>query len=233
VIGERYGSRRFARRFDRLRRYQRARESIVARIGAIRDMRGARVVELGAGTGVVTEELARQALSVAAFDRSSAMIAIARERNLPRCSFALADHRDIPLADGCADLVLAAWSLDGVVYDNSNEESDDGNDNGNAGGEVGWRTALDRTVQEMERLAAAGGAVVIVASPIGARDIAGHLERAHGFRRRLFKTAWRFPSRWAARAAVKLFFGARVWRDYRPRWPRDLVTLAGLWWRTG
>jgi len=218
VIGERYGSRRFARRFDRLRRYQRARESIVARVGAIRDVRGARVVELGAGTGVVTEELARQALSVTAFDRSLAMIAIARERNPPRCAFALADHRDIPLADGCADLVLAAWSLDGVVYD---------------GDETSWRTALDRTVREMERLTAAGGAVVIVASPIGARDLAGHLERAHGFRRRLFKTAWRFPSRRAARAAVTLFFGARVWRDYRPRWPRDLVTLAGLWWRTG
>lgn len=216
MTGARYGSRRFARRFDRLRRYQLAREAIVCRIGELREVRGARVVELGAGTGVLTEALARRARSVAAFDRSPEMIGLARARGLPRCAFALADHRDLPLADGCADLVLAAWSLDGVVYGNSEES---------------WRKELDGAVREMGRLVAPGGAVVIVASPIGARDFTGRLERAHGFRRRLLKTTWRFPSRREARAAVTLFFGARVWRDYRSRWPRDLVTLAGLWWR--
>lgn len=217
MTGERYRSRRFARRFDRLRRYQRARESVVCRIDEVRAVQGARVVELGAGTGVVTEELARRARSVAAFDRSPEMIGLARERELPRCTFALSDHRNLPLADRCADLVVAAWSLDGVVYGSS---------------EGSWRRQLDRAVREMTRLTATGGAVVIVASPLGARDLTGHLERAHGFQRRLFKSVWRFPSRREARAAVTLFFGGRVWRDYRSRWPRDLATLAGLWWRT-
>jgi ubiquinone/menaquinone biosynthesis C-methylase UbiE len=216
----RYSSRRFARAFDRLRRFQRERRSILGRIGEICAIQGARVVELGAGTGVVTQELARAAAAVAAFDRSTEMVALARSnlrrRGVLNCSVALAEHVQIPLADGCADLVLAAWSLDNVVYDSD---------------ETAWRSELDRVVGEMRRLAAAGGVVMVVASPYGGRDLVGHLERAHGFHRRLFKTVWRFPSKRVARAAVTTFFNRRVWKDYRPHWPKDLVTLAGIWWR--
>jgi ubiquinone/menaquinone biosynthesis C-methylase UbiE len=217
-VTPRYASRRFARSFDRLRRYQDC-APVVRRIEEVRALRGARVVELGAGTGVLTAELAREAASVAAFDRAPEMVALARS-NLERhgargCSVALADHRALPLASGCADLVVAAWSLDSVVCDSD---------------AASWRRELDRVVDEMRRLAAGGGAVVIVASPYSARGFVLHLERAHRFRRRLFKTTWAFPSRRAARAACTLFLGERAWRDYAPHWPKLLVTLAGLWW---
>lgn len=218
---QRYSSRRFARRFDRLRRFQHGRQSILRRIWEIRDLRGARVVELGAGTGVVTQELAREAAMVAAFDRSPQMVELARSnlwrRGLLNCTVALAEHRDLPLASGCADLVLGAWTLDSVVLDSE---------------EATWRSELDRVVGEMRRLTARGGVVMIVASPyVGvARDFVGHLERAHGFHRRLFKSVWRFPSRRVARAAITLFFKREVWKDYKPHWPKDLVTLAGIWW---
>jgi ubiquinone/menaquinone biosynthesis C-methylase UbiE len=218
---KRYASRRFARRFDRLRRYQHSRRSVVRRIGELRRVEGARVVELGAGTGVLTQEICREAPRwVAAFDRAPRMIELARE-NLQRrghhaCSFARADHRHVPLRSGCADLVVAAWALDSVIYDSD---------------EATWRSELDRVVGEMRRLLARGGVAMIIGSPYGGRDHVGHLERVHGFSRRLFKTVWRFPSRRIARSAVTLFFRRAVWRDYRRHWPKDLVTLAGLWWK--
>jgi hypothetical protein len=146
---------------------------------------------------------------------------IAREnlqrRGLSRARVSLAEHRALPLPGGCADLVLAAWALDSVV---------------NGGDETGWRLAVDEVVQEMSRIATRDGVVLIVASPHGARDLGGYLERAHGFERRLFKAVWRFPSRRVARAATRLFFGSAAWKGYRLHWPKLLVTLGGIWWRT-
>jgi ubiquinone/menaquinone biosynthesis C-methylase UbiE len=215
---ERYASARWARRFDRLRRYQLDTDAIRQRLDAVRPLHGARVVELGAGTGVLTERLAEHAGSLVALDRSPAMLELARHRlaSGARLALALAEHRTLPLASGCADLVVAAFSLDSVVY---------GSD------ETSWRAELGRTLRELARLVAAGGAVAIVASPHGARGLGAELERVHGFQRRFFRTTWRFPSRREARAAVELFFSRHVWRGYRSEWPKDLVTLAGIWWR--
>jgi len=75
------------------------------------------------------------------------------------------------------------------------------------------------------------GAICIIATSYYTQgDLLGHLERAQGFRGRLFKSRWRFPSRQVAREAVSFFCSRRVWRDYAPRWPKHFVSLAGLWW---
>lgn len=216
----RYASRRFARRFDRLRRFQIAPVSLASRIEEICALHGARVVELGAGTGVLTEELACRAEWVFALDYTRRMLELGRDnlrqRGLSHVRLALAEHRALPLPSGCADLVLAAWALDSLVYGSE---------------ETSWRLAVDQAVKEMSRVAARGGVVLIIASPHGARDLGGHLERVHRFQRRFFKAVWRFPSRRVARAATRLFFGRAAWEGYRPNWPKDLVTLAGIWWR--
>jgi ubiquinone/menaquinone biosynthesis C-methylase UbiE len=223
IVGERYASRRFAEEFDRLRRAQGDDPSIIDHVRAIREIRGARVVELGAGTGVMTEKLAAEARSVAAFDRSPHMLDFAR-RNLERqgitnCTFARAAHAHIPLPDGCADMVFAAWALDRVVFDSGADR---------------WRAALDRIVLEMSRLAKGGGTVIIVAAPPRRdRDYHGHLEQEHGFESILFGPVWRFSSKSAARAAILFFLGKASWKAYEPFWPGNLIVPTGIWWKIG
>jgi len=192
-------------------------------VRTIRDLRGARVVELGAGTGVMTEKLAAEARSVAAFDRSPCMLDFAQESlrrlGVTNCAFTRAEHSHIPLPDSSADVVFAAWALDRVVYDS---------------GADSWRSALDRIILEMRRLAMGGGTVIIVAAaPERERDYHGHLESAHGFSRLLFNTVWRFSSKRVAGEAITFFLGERVWKDYEPRWTGDFVVPTGIWWKTG
>jgi len=213
-----YGSARFARRFDQFRRFLDHRPVLDA-LEQVAPLAGARVVELGAGTGVLTEPIAQRARVVVAADRSPAMLAFARRnldaRRLANVRLLRADHRRLPLADRSADLVLSAFAFDGLVHD-----APDG----------AWSLELDGAVREMLRLRAPGGAVAFLGSPLGRPNIGRHLEQTWGFRRRVFLVRWRFPSRRLARAAVRLFFGRRVWLDYAPHWPRALVTFCGLWW---
>ena len=69
------------------------------------------VVELPACTGRVTAWTAPLACSVRAVDIEPAMVAAAAARLRPfrNVSFAIADMRDVPLADGLADLVIEGW----------------------------------------------------------------------------------------------------------------------------
>lgn len=217
----RYASARFAREFDRLRRLQGDGESVMAHLREFCELRGARVVELGAGTGVMTEKLAAEALSVDAFDRSPYMMDFAR-RNLLRLGitnsrFGLAEHSRIPLPPRCADVVVAAWALDSVVFDSAPER---------------WRSRLDRVVLGMRRLTREGGTTIVLAAPLrGERDYLGHLEAAHGFQRHLFRSMWRFSSPGTAREVIRFFLCEQVWKDYEPHWPRDFAMPAGIWWR--
>jgi len=70
-----------------------------------------RVVDAACGTGTAAIELARRGYHVTAFDLSSAMVALARDKSREagrlRADLGLlvGDLRAVPLADGCADLV--------------------------------------------------------------------------------------------------------------------------------
>lgn len=220
---DRYASGQYAREFDRLRRLQGEDQSIMSHIREFCGLGGARVVELGAGTGVPTQKLAAEAKYVTAFDRSLPMVTFARH-NLRRlgvenCSFELAEHSRIPLPDGFADVVLAAWALDSVVFDS---------------GPDSWRSRLDRVVFEMRRLTKSGGRTIILAAPLrGERDYLGHLESAHGFQRHLFRSTWRFSSKGIAGDVIRFFLREEVWTGYEPHWPKRFAMPAGIWWKVG
>lgn len=216
-----YASRRFALRFDRMRQYDGGVAAALERIDEIKDLRGAEVVELGAGTGVVTAEIARRAGRVRAFDRSRFMLEVAaaklRRLGLANCELRLADHRSIPLPDRCADLVVAAWTLAAVVYDASPHD---------------WGAELDRVVAEMLRIARFDGAIVILC-PVdpGPRNYLQRLETRHAFRRSLFASRWTFPSRAAARRTLRFFFNERTGAAYRDRGRGDFVSRGVVCWR--
>jgi magnesium-protoporphyrin O-methyltransferase len=79
------------------------------------DLRGARVLDAGCGTGMMTEDLARRGATVVAADISPRLIAIAHERLAPalrpQVTFHAGDMTDPVL--GSFDAVLA---MDSLIY---------------------------------------------------------------------------------------------------------------------
>lgn len=120
-------------------------------IEEIRSCVGLDVVDIGAGSGRLTVELAGRARSVAALDASAAMLQVAAERlsaaGQTNWTTRVADMRSpLPLADGCADLVTAGWSVCYVAHS----------------GHQDWETQLDLVISEMRRVLRPGGAIVII-----------------------------------------------------------------------
>ena len=73
------------------------------------------VLELGAGTGRLTRLLAPLTNTIWAFDISGHMLGVAAKtlqaKGARNWKMAIADHRNIPLADGIADVVISGWSV--------------------------------------------------------------------------------------------------------------------------
>src|SRR5215213_2187311 len=88
--------------YDRLirPRYDAIAALVVDRVRELTDVRRAHVVELSAGSGALTHQLAPLARSYIATDVSEPMLAIARRHDVPgteRVTWARADMRDLPL----------------------------------------------------------------------------------------------------------------------------------------
>lgn len=181
-----------ARDYDRLVRREDAAGRLRAWVRA-GTMDARHIAELGAGTGRLTQWLVERGAEVLAFDRSPAMLAIARDR-VPQASFTVADSREVPLADGWADLAIEGWSFGHLVDD-------------------GVRQAVD----ELLRVLRPGGYAVIIEtlgtgvtepSPPNAGLAAFYeaLER-DGFERTVLRTDYRFESPEEAATLLGFFFG--------------------------
>ena len=72
------------------------------------DVRGARVVDVGTGSGVLADELVRRGAQVFGLDLSHGMLLRDREQRPPAV---VADVCALPLPDGAAELVTAAFVL--------------------------------------------------------------------------------------------------------------------------
>jgi SAM-dependent methyltransferase len=87
------------------------------RVGALPEVTGRTVVELGCGVAHLSAQLARRGARVVALDLSGAQLTAARRAQVehgPAFPLVQADAERLPLADGCADLVVsehaaAAW----------------------------------------------------------------------------------------------------------------------------
>jgi 2-polyprenyl-6-hydroxyphenyl methylase / 3-demethylubiquinone-9 3-methyltransferase len=78
-------------------------------------LRGMTVVDLGCGGGLFAEPLAGDGARVLGLDRSAASVmAAARHARPPAPGYLQADARLVPLAEGCAELVLCADLLEHV-----------------------------------------------------------------------------------------------------------------------
>lgn len=196
----------------------------------VASLAGRDVVEFGAGTGRLTRLLAGEARSIHAFDSSAHMLSMAAE-TLPAVarswSLAVADNRQMPLPDACADIALAGWSL---------------------GHSCGWYpqmwdAEISRALAEMRRVLRPGGTAIIIETQGTGQDnpapptptLAAYyhqLETQHGFDFRWIRTDYQFESVAEAEALTRFFFGDeladRIVQDGITRLPE----CTGIWWKT-
>lgn len=195
---------------------------------------GRSVVEVGVGTGRVTEILIGAGIGrLVGVDVSAAMLEMAM-RTLERlnvssgCDLRLCvgDAERLPVAGGFADLAIAGW-----VFGHATHWFPDS-----------WKAHVDAALGECAR-ATRKGAFHIVIETLGtgaespAPPNAGlaayyaHLEGVHGFRRVELRTDYAFASPEIAAETCRLFFGdAFADEILRRRWSR-VPECTGLWWR--
>jgi ubiquinone/menaquinone biosynthesis C-methylase UbiE len=108
-------------KYEKLKHFSDFRGNTLKSITKITPITGKIIVELGAGTGNIAFQLAKQAEKVYGFDNSKAMLRFAKRAKksygLENCIFASADHQHTPLASNFADLIIIGWALVGFVAD--------------------------------------------------------------------------------------------------------------------
>jgi ubiquinone/menaquinone biosynthesis C-methylase UbiE len=201
-----------------------------AALAEIVELPGKTVVELGAGTGRVTALLSTTAAKVLAFDRSPAMLEVARGflAGTPggAVTFAAADNRSVPLADGSADVVVEGWSF-GHTICLADER---------------WKEAAAGIIGESMRLLRLGGTLLLIEtlgtglrSPQAPGPILplffSWLENTRGFAHRWIRTDYTFESMEKAQELVPFFFGQMVDHEVLPSGQVSVPECTGLWWK--
>jgi ubiquinone/menaquinone biosynthesis C-methylase UbiE len=196
---------RHAAEYERLVSREDYQGNILRALRAILPLPGLEVIEMGAGTGRLTCLLAPLVASIAAFDLSAHMLALAQARlralSLHNWRLAVSDHRRLPVRSAAAGLVISGWS---VCYLKS------------WGGD-GWQAQVARALAEMRRAARPGGWLILLETlgtgnetpqpPPELRPYYDYLE-SQGFQRAWIRTDYRFPSRAEAEQTASFFFGA-------------------------
>jgi SAM-dependent methyltransferase len=214
-------------------------------LGALVPLTGARVLEIGCGTGRVTQLLVEHGADVIAVDRERAMLAVARRRladaegpleDVERAfdggsastahgqvALVRGEAQELPVRDGWADLAIEGWAFGHLRHKNP-----------------GWRESLTRAIDEMERALKPGGRFVLIETlgfgvtepEAPGEDLAefyAWLESDRGMERHAIRTDYQFESPEAAVLHTTFFFGDE-WAD-RIRahdWSR-VPECTGLW----
>lgn len=186
------------------------------------------VVELGAGTGRITGLIAPKVNSIKAFDISRHMLDFAetklKELNLNNWELAVADNRDIPLSNNCADIVISGWS---IGYFASWKNAD-------------WKEDTKKAVGEMERMLKHNGSILIIETlgtghkqpiepMIELSEYYSYLENELGFSRSWIRTDYKFSSVKDAEKTVRSFFGDELGNYLRDNNTVILPECTGLW----
>lgn len=219
--------------YHRVRSCENLETSVVAALERVARISGAEVVEMGAGSGPVTQALLSRAHYVWAYDQSAHMVETARQLLVAtghsNWSVATGDHRKLPHPGASADVAVAAFTLGPMV---TSERDGD------------WRGALDAAVSEMLRVLRVGGIAAVfeatwtwVEPPDGLiehpwfRATAERLETEHGFRCLRFRSDIDFSPLREEPELLEMVFGTELTaRIKEGNWV--MPQGEGMWWRT-
>jgi SAM-dependent methyltransferase len=187
---------------------------------------GARVVEVGMGTGRLTQLLLEAGASVVGYERSEAMLKVARRQLGDRFDAVLADVREVALPPRSADVALAGWALGHFCEWYAPE----------------FLVEIEAVIAKMNDALVAGGTLVVIETlgtgtahpgPPNAALATYYrwLEGVLGMQREELRTDYRFASPAAAADALEFFFGTELAERVRASGSAIVPEWTGLWWR--
>ena len=188
---------------------------------------GLDILDLGAGTGRLTLMLAPRAKSIRAFDVSEEMLRVCRQKleasELSNWKVDVADHRQLPVEGGSADLVVSGWSVSYLAV--WNPES--------------WRDELKKWLGEMKRVLRRNSFIVLFESLGTGNESPIELEHlkeyypwldAKGFQKKWIRTDYKFAYIEEAEELSRFFFGDELGDKVKAnRWV-VLPECTGVWW---
>ncbi len=186
------------------------------------------VLDLGAGTGRLTLMLAPRVKSIRAFDVSEEMLRVCRARltagGFTNWQVDVADHRQLPVEDHSADLVVSGWSVAYLCVWHPET----------------WRAELEKWLGEMKRVLRPGSFIVLFESlgtgnesPIKLEHLKEYypwLDEA-GFQNKWIRTDYQFESVEEAGALSRFFFGDELGDKVRQNNWIILPECTGVWWK--
>ncbi|MBW5471533.1 methyltransferase domain-containing protein [Brevibacillus formosus] len=202
--------------------------SLLAVIEEITPIKGKDVIDLGAGSGRLTSVLAPHAKSILALDASAAMLEVnaqqLRRAGLSNWKTSVADHRNIPVDDNSADVILAGWT---VCYLTSSEVPNN-------------ELNLEKIILEMKRALRPGGMIVIMETmgtgyetphpPEFLTQYYSLLENRYGFSHKWIRLDYRFADLKEAERQARFFFGDELADRVVVEKLVTLPECAGVWW---
>lgn len=219
-----------AAQFDRLVAREDRLGNLFGALNDIRPLHGLRVVEFGAGTGRVTRLLSVVVGGVYAFDIEASMLAQAdsamRASGMTNWRLALGDNGQMPVASGCADLVVEGWSFAHVIGWYPTD----------------WPARTDAMLAEMKRILKPGGAAILIetmgtgrrqprAPSASLRKLYDYWQEEHGFAYRWIRTDYQFSSPEEADELIRFFFGDAMADDCLDGETVIVPECTGIWWK--
>lgn len=186
------------------------------------------VLDLGAGTGRLACMLAPLVSYVHAFDVAPDMLRVCHQKlaesGLTNWQVHIADHRQLPVEDHSADLIVSGWSVSYLAVWNPDT----------------WRAELDRALQEMKRVLKPGSLIVLFESLGTGYESPVELEHLknfypwleeQGFQKKWIRTDYRFESLDEAEHLARFFFGDELGDKVRQNHWVILPECTGVWWK--
>jgi len=217
-----------ADQYERLIQREDYQGNILSAIESYCPLDGIEVVELGAGTGRLTRLLAPYVKTIKAFDSSAHMLETAekslREMGVTNWETWVADHRQIPVPDSSADLVISGWSFCYLAV----------------WGGAEWQSALRDGYNEIERILRPDGMALIIESlgtgtekPRPPQHLEAYFDwlTESGFERGWIRTDYRFESLLEAVELSTFFFGEEMGQQVRENRWGILPECTGVWWK--
>jgi ubiquinone/menaquinone biosynthesis C-methylase UbiE len=216
--------------YDRLVSAEDCDGRLVPALEALCPLDGARVVDVGTGTGRIARLVVHRVAQVVGVEPSPAMLAVARRRleSTGRTNWKLlqGSAEGLPVESAWADIVVAGW-----VFGHFRSWMP-----------AAWRSQVARAVGEMGRCAKPGARLAIVetlgtgteeprAPSAELAEYFAWLEAEQGFTRTTLRTDYRFADVETAATVCGFFFGDALASKIRERGWMRVPECTGVWSR--
>ena len=217
-----------AQRYQLLVSREDYRGNLLPAILAVDHLQGKDVIELGAGTGRITCQVAPLARQVVASDISHHMLCLTKAYlaglEISNWFLSLESHTALPFVDESADVVIAGWSFCYAAIDAGDH----------------WQTGLERALSETARILRPGGTLILIESlgtgyesphrPEVLRRYLDYLDNTD-FESSWIRTDYLFKDFSEAKMLTEFFFG----EDPLPMWTGENGVIVPectcLWWK--